>query len=329
MPRVALVSLTALLMSALVMGSPRSASAEPANEAEVAVKKEMRMVTEFIDLGEYEVARDKIVEGLKKLRMAGSAVRPIAAESHAMLGVIYVLGLRDTKKATEHFKTAINIQQDIALPKVANDRAKLVFARTYEALYPTVNCDELMGLSHKSVPLAQEGVPTIVEAKLGKHLIGGTMLVLYRGAKGGAFREAPLEKVEDCTYRGAIPAKAVNAPKVEYYLEARLKDGRPSARRGKAKIPFTVNVSFGPVADAPEPDPKTVVAEAKPDPDEKATPKPDEIEDLLLNKPKEPKGSGCAGCSTGGQEGGILWMLALGVVIAVGRRRSSRGRSRR
>jgi MYXO-CTERM domain-containing protein len=308
-------------MSALLFGSPPSTSAQPANKAEVSVEKDIRMVAEYIDLGEYEVARDKLASGLEKLKMAGSAMRPIAAETHVLLGVVYVLGLRDTKKATEHFKTAINIQKDITLPKVANDRAKLVFGRAYEALFPVINCDKLMGLSHKAVPLAQEGTDTVVEAKLGKHLVGGTMLVMYRGPKGGAFQEAPLEKVEGCTYRGAIPAKAVNAPKIEYYLEARLKDGRPSARRGKAKVPFTVNVSFGPVADAPEPDPKTVVAEAKPEPEETG-PKPDEVEDLLLNKPKSPKGSGCAGCSTGDQDDGILWMLAFGALIALGRRRS-------
>ena len=200
-----------------------------------------------------------------------------------------------------------------------------MFGRAYEALHPTIKCDQLMGLFHKAVPLAQEGKDTTVEAKLGKHLVGGTMLVLYRGPQGGAFKEAPLEKVEGCTYRGAIPANVVNAPKVEYYLEARLKDGRPSARRGKAKNPFTVNVSFGPVADAPEPDPKTVVAEATPEPEENTEPKTDEVEDLLLTKPDGPKGSGCAGCSTGNEGGsGALWLLAFGALIACGRRRRQR-----
>ncbi len=323
MPRIALVSLLVLLLTALTGGAAGTASAQPANKAEASVIKDMRMVTEFIDLGEYEVARDKLTESLKKLKMAGSAMRPISAQTHALLGVVYVVGLRNTKKATEHFKTAIQIQKDVALPKVANDRAKLVFGRAYEELHPTIKCDQLMGLSHKAVHLAQEGVPTTVEAKLGKHLVGGTMLVLYRGPSGGAFREAPLEKVEGCTYRGTIPADVVNAPKVEYYLEARLKDGRPSARRGKAKSPFKVNVSFGPVADAPEPDPKTVVADADPEPEE-AAPKNDEVEDLLLKKPDGPKGSGCAGCSTSNESGGsFMWLLAFCGILGLGRRRRS------
>lgn len=316
----ALVSVFALLLTAGLSGP---AQAQPANKAEAAVVKDARMVNEYIDLGEYEIARDNLIKGLEKLKLAGSAVRPIAADTHVLLGVVYVLGFKDTKKATEHFSTAISIQKDVALPKVANDRAKLVFGRAYEALHPTINCGQLMGLFHKAVPLAQEGTPTVIEAKLGKHLVGGTMLVLYRGAAGGEYREAPLEKTEGCTYRGAIPADTVNAPKVEYYLEARLKDGRPSARRGKAKSPYTVNVSFGPVADAPAPEPSKVVAEKEPEPEE-TKPKSDEVEDLLLTQPKSPKGSGCAGCTTGSSSGaGASWLLALGMILLLSRRRRS------
>jgi MYXO-CTERM domain-containing protein len=323
MPRIALVSLLTILLVSSTGSSSGVALAQPANKAEAAAVNDMRMVVEYIDLGEYEVAREKLEKSLEKLKMAGSAVRPVSADTHVMLGIVYVIGLRNTKKATEHFKTAIEIKKDIALPKVANDRAKLVFGRAYEALHPTIKCDQLMGLFHKAVHLAQEGVPTMVEAKLGKHLVGGTMLVLYRGSGGGSFREAPLEKVEGCTYRGAIPADVVNAPKVEYYLEARMKDGRPSARRGKSKVPFKVNVSFGPVADAPEPDPKTVVAQKDLDPEDPA-PKNDEVEDLLLKKPDTAKGSGCAGCSTGSQSGGsFMWLLAFcGILVLVRRRRS-------
>jgi MYXO-CTERM domain-containing protein len=314
----ALVSVFALFVTA---GLVHPAQAQPANKAEAAVVKDMRMVNEYIDLGEYETARDKLIKSLDSLKMAGSAVRPIAADTHVLLGVVYVLGFKDTKKASEHFSTAISIKKDVALPKAADDRSKLVFGRAYEALFPTIKCDQLMGLFHKAVPLAQEGTPTVIEAKLGKYLVGGTMLVLYRGAAGGDFHEAPLEKVEGCTYRGAIPADVVNAPKVEYYLEARMKDGRPSARRGKAKSPYTVNVSFGPVADAPEPDPAKVVAEKDPEPEE-IEPKTDEVEDLLLTQPKSPKGSGCAGCSTGSRSGGAAtWLLALGAIFALGRRR--------
>ena len=303
----------------LLVAQSTVAQAQPANKAEAAALADMRMVSEYVDLGEYKTAQESLVKNLKKLKSAGSAVRPIAADLHVQLGVVYVIGLKNTKKATEHFTTAINIKKDIALPSFANDRAKLVFGRAYEAIHPTIKCDQLMGLFHQPLALAQEGAPAVLEAKLGKHLVGGEMLLMYRGAGGVEYAQAAFEKVEGCTYRGAIPAEAVNAPKVEYYLEARLKDGRPSARKGKAALPFEVNVSFGPVADAPVAEP---AVEQKPEEEETVETKPaDEVEDLLLTKPKEPKGSGCAGCSTGSQGGsGSVWMLALALVFGLGRR---------
>ena len=310
MRHAALVSALAILLT--TGSAAHVALAQPANQAEAKAASNMRMVGEYIDLGDFKTARDSLTKSLESLTMAGSAVRPIAAEVHVKLGVVIILGFRDTKLATEHFSTAINIQKDIALPAFADDRAKVVFAKAYEAIHPTIKCDSFMGLFHQSVPLAQEGTPAVIEAKLDRYLVDGPMLVMYRGAGGGDYSEAPMTKVDGCTFRGEIPADKVNAPSIEYYLESRLKDGRPAARKGKAKSPFQVNVSFGPIADAPAPDPKAVETPAE----EVAEVEPptDEVEELLLTGPKKPKGSGCAGCSTGSGSpvgGAFLALLAL------------------
>ncbi len=309
MRHAALVPALAILLAGPIASHP--AVAQPANKTEAKAASSMRMVGEYIELGEYAMARDSLMKSLADLKMAGSAVRPIAAEVHVKLGVVLILGFKNTKLATEHFSTAINIQKDIALPEFANDRAKVVFGRAYEAIHPTIKCDTLLGMWHKSVPLAQEGTPAVIEAKLDRYLLDGPMLVMYRGAGGGTYKEAPMTKVDGCTYRGEIPGDGVNAPSIEYYLESRLKDGRPAARKGKAKSPFLVNVSFGPISDAQE---------AAPKPEEKAIevaevePPKDEVEELLLTTPKKPKGSGCAGCQTGSNSplgGGVLALLAL------------------
>lgn len=322
MRHAALVPALAILLASFVLNQ---AIAQPANKTEAKAAASMRMVGEYVELGEYAMAKDSLTKSLADLKMAGSAVRPIAAETHLKLGVVLVLGFRNTKLATEHFSTAINIQKDIALPDFANDRAKVVFGRAYEAIHPTIKCDTLLGMWHKSVPLAQEGSPTIIEAKLDRYLLDGPMLVMYRGASGGAFKEATMTKVDGCTFRGEIPGDGVNAPKIEYYLESRLKDGRAAARKGKAKSPFLVNVSFGPIADAQEATPKPV------DPTKEVAvvaPPKDDVDDLLLTTPKKSKGSGCAGCQTGsrGPLGGSL--LALLVLIGLARRWGSAGDSR-
>jgi MYXO-CTERM domain-containing protein len=293
------------------------ASAQPANKAEAKAASDMRMIGEFIELGEYAMAKDRLTKSLADLKMAGSAVRPIAAETHVKLGVVLVLGFKNTKLATEHFTTAINIQKDIALPDFANDRAKVVFGRAYEAIHPTIKCDTLLGMWHQSVPLAQEGTPTVIEAKLDRYLLDGPMMVMYRGARGGAYKEAPLTKVDGCTFRGEIPGDGVNAPNIEYYLESRLEDGRPAARKGKAKSPFLVNVSFGPIADAPE----SAKPAEKPEEVAAVEPPKDDVEELLLTTPKKPKGSGCAGCQTGSEAPLGSGLLALLALVGLRRRR--------
>ncbi len=318
-----IVSVIALLCS--VAAAP--AWSAPSNAAEAKALKQIRFVDEAIELGEYELAKVNLEKTLKDLKMAGSAVTPIAARTHVLLGVVYVLGFRNTKGATEEFTTAINIQKDVALPAAANNRAKIVFGRAYEALFPTVDCGKLMGIYHQPLPLAQEGATASLEAKLGKYLLDGSLTVLYRNVGTTKYSEAPMAKVEGCTFRGDIPGAGVNAPQVEYYLEARLKDGRPSARKGKAKVPFAINVSFGPVAAATPPkEAKTeaVVAEAKPEEVktgfESSNTENDEI-DVLLGKPRPTKGSGCAGCSTEGGAGGS-WFWALLALLALKRRRN-------
>jgi hypothetical protein len=315
--RNALVSLVALLSLSLV--SAPAAAQDLANKTEREVAAANRMVGEYIDLGEYKTARDSLTKSIGKLKDKGSAARPIAADTHALLGVVFVLGFKDTKMAMMHFETAIRIHKDVALPKQANERAKVLFDKAMNEVYPVIDCKKLMGVSHEAVAFAQEGSGTTISAKLGKLLRDGPMMVMYRGPKGGKFTELPMTAGKDCTYSAEIPGDAISAPKLEYYLEARLKDGRLAARKGKPKSPFVVNVSFGPAADEPstldEADPKK--------PDGKVEKPKDEVEELLITRPKEPKkGSSCAGCQAGSGLG-ANWLLALGVALMLRRRRRS------
>jgi hypothetical protein len=303
------------LISILALHGPAHAQ-ELANKTERDVAAANRMAGEYIDLGEYKTARESLTKSIGKLKDKGSAARPVAADTHALLAVVYVLGFKDSKLAMTHFATAIRINKDVTLPKQANDRAKVLFGKAMDEVHPKIDCDKLMGVSHEAVAFAQEGSAATIQAKLGKLLRDGPVMVLYRGPKGGDFKEVAMAAGGDCTYSAEIPGDAISAPKLEYYVEARLKDGRLAARKGKPKTPFVVNVSFGPAPDQP-----TTVEEANPEKAETKPEKPkDEVEDLLLTRPKEPKkGSGCAGCAAG-SEGGATWLLALGVALILGRR---------
>ncbi len=299
-------------------------SAAPATKAESKAQKELRFVDEAIELQEFALAKANLEKTLKQLKVAGSAISPVSAQAHVLLGLVQIVGFKNTKEATKEFTLAINIQKDIALPASASDRVKLVFGRAYEVLYPNINCAELRGIFHKPVPLGQEGTPAALEVNLGKYLLDGSMMIMYRNVGRGKFKEASMTKVDGCKYRGEIPGAGVNAPQVEYYLESRLPDGRPSARKGKKVNPFAINVSFGSAAEATPPPPvktdQTKVAQAEKT--ERAPDQNEEIDDLLLTKPRSAKGSGCAGCSTeGSTSGGVFWALLVLVGLLSSRRR--------
>lgn len=316
--RAALVFLLSLPLLSL---SVSASFAQPANKTEREVVAANRMVSEYIDLGEYDTARDSLKKSIAKLKAKGSGARPIAADTHALLGVVYVLGYKDSKQARAHFATAIRIHRDVALPQQAGQRSKVLFGKAMDEVHPKIDCDKLMGVAHEAVAFAQEGSETTIEAKMGKLLRDGPVLVLYRGPKDGEFSELPMEAGEDCTYRAKIPGNSIAAPKLEYFVEARLKDGRLAARKGKPKKPFVVNVSFGPASDEPVPTEggqEKAGAEVQPE-----KPK-DEVEELLLTKPEQPKkASGCAGCSA--HEGtGSAWLLGLGALALLRRRRPRR-----
>lgn len=327
MRHAAIASVFAILVSLGIAPAIGPASAAPPNKVESKALADMRFVDEAIELGEFALAKGNLEKTLKELTTSGSAVSPTAAKAHVLLGMVQILGFKNTQLATEEFTLAINIQKDVALPSSANDRVKLVFGRAYEVLYPSINCAELRGLYHKPLPLAEEGVSALLEVNLGRYLLEGTMVIMYRNVGRGKYQEAPMTKADGCKYSGEIPGAGVNAPQVEYYLESRLPDGRASARKGKSVNPFAINVSFGSNSQAVKTPEKTDTkdetkvaekTELKTNPNE-------EIDDLLLTKPKSGKGSGCAGCSTeGSNSAGFLWgLLVLGVLLRKSRRESS------
>lgn len=323
MRHAAIASVFAILVSLGIA----PASAAPPNKAESKALAEMRFADEAIELGEFALAKGNLEKTLKQLTTSGSAVSPTAAKAHVLLGIVQILGFKNTKLAMDEFTSAINIQKDVALPTSASDRVKLVFGRAYEVLYPIVNCAELRGLYHKPLPLAEEGKSALLEANLGKYLLDGSMVIMYRNVGRGKYQEASMVKVDGCKYSGEIPAAGVNAPQVEYYLESRLPDGRASARKGKAVNPFAINVSFGAGAQADKP-PEKKDAQDDPKVADKTTPNPnpnEEIDDLLLTKPKSGRGSGCAGCTTEGPSStGMLWgLLVLAALLHTRRRRSA------
>lgn len=280
--------------------------------AENGAARDNAIALELYDLGEYPAAVAKLEGALKLLADQGMAQRPVAAQTHVVLGLVKARGLGDEAGALAHFRKAAGIDAGVALPAGhADEITSALFAKAYEEVHPTIDCNTLMGVAHQQLVVAREGETPRIEAQVGKILQEqSTLLILYRGPEGGDFAEAPMVKGEGCTYRAEIPTEAVVAPKLEYYLLARLEDGRLAARRGKAEEPFVVNVSFGTQDSAPQVEDSEELPEENPI---------DEVP-AALARPEEPKGSGCAGCTAGGADAGGAGLLLLLALVALRRR---------
>lgn len=305
-----------LIFLALVFGISSAYGEGVANSSkhsavEARVAKKERVVREYLELGEYEMAQKSLLGSLRDLTEGGYGVGSVAAQTHLYLGLVEVVGFKNTRKATEHFRSALHIDKDIQLPKVASKRAQVVFAKVFEELYPTIDCKALMGLYHKAITLTEEGRPTVVEAYLGKRLLGHELAIVYRDTVEDDFVRLPMERGDGCVFRGIIPSNTLHAPNAEYYLEVKRQDGRAIARKGSTEVPFVLNVNFG-----ARPDSQPVADKAQTsDTASETTPasSADEVEELLLSEPKPSKARGCAGCSHTG--GTATWFLLLCTIL--------------
>ena len=300
----------ALLVLVIGVGAAR------AQGVEAQAAKSNRMAMEYFDLGEYKTARKVLSESLKQLKDKGLTYRPVAAQVHINLGLIMARGFNKDKVALKHFVAAIKIDPKIKLPdKRTDDLTSSLFAKAMEHVHPTVDCKSLLGLAHDQVVTGTEGVAQAIEAKLDGPLQKTAAFVRYRGAKGGKFAEVALTKGDDCAFKAEIPADAMVPPKVEYYLIARLKDGRLAAQKGKPNVPFVINVSFGEAVE-------TAPAKAMTEESVTAENPIDDEPPPMPGKPQEVKKGGCASCDAagGGQEGGLA-LLALMVGLCLTRRR--------
>jgi hypothetical protein len=130
-------------------------------------------------------------------------------------------------------------------------RAELEHLRTAqeELLAPVRDPGQLSerwvrGFEHLAAPAAPVGEPLAV-AFLARVPIG-TAWLHYRTAGGDTFRRLPLRRDGDAYLRGRIPAGAVQAPGVEYFVEAVDPGGQWGAAVATAREPVAVRVDPAP-----------------------------------------------------------------------------------
>ncbi len=293
-------------LTALLTAAPTAAFADTAAE----IEKANAFAMENFDLGDHAAARDQLKASVGKLDGAGMANSPLAAQTRALLGLVHS-SLGDSAAATEQFTAAVRIAPDVTLDeKLATEAAVQLLEQARAAVVAehTVDCATLIGIVHERVEAADAATPNAIKAHAGAEL-GGALVLSYANGDG-AFTELALTKRSGCEYVGEIPADAVQAGTLEYFVVARNDAGKLMASGGSAASPFLIAVA------APA-DPGGSEATSG----EGGEAVEDEIPDAI-QAPKGPRKGGCAGCVTTGGDvdaGGVI--LLLGIALLLRRRR--------
>jgi hypothetical protein len=245
--RLARVLLPAALAAAVhtaalpVLAQPRPSGAQPSRD----------LVQRGRDL--YEDQRYE--ESIETL--SGALVRPgntsaQRIEIYRLLAFDYIiLGRKDEADAA--VRALLSLQPDFELPRSESPRFRDFFTATrahWEAEgRPGLVTDQSpvrsVSLKHASPSEAKpdEEIPLAAQLDDPDHRAAGVTL-FYRAGSSGKYAETAAQvDPADGAVRIAIPAAAVRAPYVAYYLLARDKSGLPVASSGDADAPLRIPVA--------------------------------------------------------------------------------------
>lgn len=223
-----------------VRAQPRPSGAQPSHD----------LVQRGRDL--YEDQRyEESIETLSGALVRPGNTRPQRIEIYRLLAFDYIiLGRKDEADAA--VRALLSLQPDFELPKTESPRFRDFFAATrtrWEAegrpgLVTEQSAPRPVAIKHASPSEAKpdEEVPLAAQLDDPDHRVAGVAL-FYRTGSSGKFTETSATvDPSDGAVRAAIPAAAVKAPYVAYYLLARDKSGLPLASSGDADAPLRIPV---------------------------------------------------------------------------------------
>jgi len=292
-------ALTALLVAPAAAYADTAADVEQANG----------FAMENFELGDQEAAREQLKVSVKQLGMAGMESSALAARTRTLLGVVHA-ALGDNAAASEQFTAAVRIAPDVAIDeRYATGAAAQLLEQARAAVVSenTVDCAALIGIAHELVQTADAAMPITIKAHAGAEL-GGSLVLSYANGNG-QYTELALTRRSGCEYVGVIPADAVQAGTLKYFVAAQNGAGKLLASRGAARSPFVIAVH----------------APADPGGSEATSEGGEAVEDEIpdaIQAPKGPRKGGCAGCvASGGDFNGSGALVLLGVALLLRRRR--------
>jgi hypothetical protein len=234
----------------LVLGLAGVNPAHAAPDAEKQIREHTKQAMEHFDMLEYELAKKLLLEAVviaKKNRLTKTRV---LAETYLYLGVVHFAGFEDVESARLAFMDAVIADGSAKLDDAyrTDEMLSLLDEVKAEAVEPVAgtDCSALQGVEHSLVDTANPGEKKSVQADVSAGLSAHKIVLHYRPDGAERYTDVKMELVGECTYKGAIPAKAVKGPILHYYIAAHDKAGRVLAGSGSRGSPHLIEVEVPP-----------------------------------------------------------------------------------
>ena len=262
-------ALPRLLALSIVLGAmPAAAQVDPVKLADRLNKKAL----EDYDALEFDSARTTLQSAISKLRENGLDETPTAARTYVNLGMVYLAGFKDRNRAMQQFVEALKIDGTVqidpehvtpelqevfdeaqkkvphkapvrAAPKPVEEPEETEVAPAARDKAPTGVTPGVHGIAHNSVDEAKVNQEVIIRAQMGPDVQATRMFVFYRSGAQEDYTSIPMEVSKRGDWFATIPGEAVIPKTVQYYIEARDKNGRPAVAAGSAASPYIIVVA--------------------------------------------------------------------------------------
>lgn len=265
----------ALLLTGLCLAAPSSVRAEgeeasaEESDALARLQKANRTATELCGAGKFQEAEKLLLGAIQDAGKADLGDNPALVSAHGILGLIYSRGIKDDRRAIQHFKQALHLKPDLKLNKSSSTpEADKNFARAWAEIQ--AGDDDAPPAAAPSAPAAAEEpgatvgsdgltCPASAEVQAGDDvtlrclttgIAAAKVALSYKAAGQDSFQSVPMTSTPSAdgsrvTWTGRIPGSATSGQTVPYFFEARDKKGALIAQAGAEDSPNLIVIKGG------------------------------------------------------------------------------------
>ncbi len=273
----------AMLLTGLCLAAPRpvsaageDATAETEADPQGRLQQAIRSATELCADGKFQEAEKLLLGAIQDAENGGLGSSPALVSAHGILGLIYSRGIKDDRKAIQHFKQALRLKPDLKLNKSSSTpEAEKNFSRAWaeiqagdeDAPAPAPTPAHNDGAPAASVGSEGLTCPTSAEAQAGDDVIlrclttsglnAASVKLFFKGGGRDSFQSlsmtsSPSADGSRVTWTGQIPGSATVGLSLPFFFEARDGNGTLLAQAGAEDSPNLMTINGADGASEPE-----------------------------------------------------------------------------